>query len=121
MTPEELKKINEIAGEELDNTSSKEKRIFIDCFRGSRDDGDSIEEAIDYALEVYKDETVNEDKIGEAIEEVLEKIEEIGEVYNREYIRLGSEGDLEQRSELQKLVKMHWEYKREIKDYKGER
>ena len=56
MTPEELKKINEIAGEELDNTSSKEKRIFIDCFRGARDDGDSIKQAIDYALEVYEED-----------------------------------------------------------------
>lgn len=52
----ELKAINDKAGDVLSDATRKEKKLFVDAFRASRDDGDSIDDAIDYALEVYEDE-----------------------------------------------------------------
>ena len=56
-TREEFKKIKEKALEEFYEMTDREKQLFHDAFRASRDDKDeSIEEAIDYALEVYEED-----------------------------------------------------------------
>lgn len=58
MNPEELKKIAErIDEEDIEFSSRKEQQIFLDLFEASRDDGDTIEESIDYALDQYKGES----------------------------------------------------------------
>ena len=52
ITPKELEAIKDHNPE---FSSDEEKQLWLDAFRGARDDGDSIQEAIEYADDVYQD------------------------------------------------------------------
>ncbi len=57
VTPKELRKINE-SDTDFEEMSDREKRLWLDAFIAERtDNGSSIEESIEYANEVYLDES----------------------------------------------------------------
>ncbi len=56
LTCKELTAIKDKAGDELEDMTEREAKVFTDAFNAARDEGDTIDEAIDYALDVYEDE-----------------------------------------------------------------
>lgn len=51
MTPEEFQRIKERVGDMLDESDHYKKQYFLDHFTAARNDGDTIDEAIDYAVD----------------------------------------------------------------------